>query len=146
MAEKLPQTMANHARLHPPFHFFVLPITATAWILAVINVVRHYDLLSAWTLLTLASAAVVAAPLIRINALKAQDRVIRLEERLRLAAILNESLKPRIGELTESQLIALRFSSDAELPGLVNKSLQNNLSSRDIKKSIVNWRADTFRV
>jgi hypothetical protein len=146
MAEKVPQTLANHVRLHPPFHFFVLPFTATAWILSIINVVRHYELLEAWTLLTLASAALVAAFLIRINALKAQDRVIRLEERLRMASILNESLKSRIADLTESQLIALRFCPDAELPGLVEKSLKNGLSAKDIKQSIVNWRADTFRV
>jgi len=146
MAENLPQTLANHVRYQPPFHFFVLPVTATAWILTVINVVRHYDLLEAWALVTLASAAVVAAPLIRINALKAQDRVIRLEERLRLASVLNEPLKSRSGDLTESQLIALRFSSDAELAGLVDKSLNSKLSAADIKKSIVNWRADIFRV
>jgi hypothetical protein len=146
MAEKLPQTLANHVRLHPPFHFFVLPVTATALILAIVNVVRHYDLLEAWALVVLASAATVAAPLIRVNALKAQDRVIRLEERMRLAAILNEPLKSRIGELTESQLIAIRFCPDAELPGLVDKSLKSKLSASDIKKSIVNWRPDTFRV
>src|ERR1035438_347034 len=122
MAEKLPQTLANHVRFQPPFHFFVLPVTATALILAIINVVRHYDSLGPWALVLLALAATVAAPLIRINALKAQDRVIRLEERMRLASILNEPLKSRIGELTEPQLIALRFCSDAELPGLVDKS------------------------
>jgi hypothetical protein len=146
MAERLPQTLANHVRWQPPFHFFVLPVTAIALILAVVNVVRHYDSLGPWALVLLALAATVAAPLIRINALKAQDRVIRLEERMRLASILNEPLKSRIGELTEPQLIALRFCSDAELPGLVDKSLNSRLSAADIKKSIVNWRADTFRV
>jgi hypothetical protein len=146
MAEKLPQTMANHVRLHPPFHFFVLPGSAVALILAIMNVVRHYDLLSAWTLVLLSAVVVMAGLLTRVSALKAQDRVIRLEERLRLAALLNEPLKSRISELTEPQLIAIRFCSDAELPALVDKSLKNNLSSADIKKSIVNWRADTFRV
>ncbi len=146
MAENFPQTLANHVRFQPPFHFFVLPVTATALILAIINVVRHYDLLAAWALVLLAMAAAVAAPLIRINALKAQDRVIRLEERMRLASILNEPIKSRIGDLTEAQLIALRFCPDAELPGLVDKSLQSKLSGSDIKKLIVNWRADIFRV
>lgn len=146
MAEKLPQTMANHVRLHPPFHFFVLPGSAVALILAIINVVRHYDRLSSWILVLMAAVLAVAGLLTRVSALKAQDRVIRLEERLRLMALLNEPLKSRIGELTEPQLIAIRFCSDAELPGLVDKSLKNNLSSKDIKKSIVNWRADTFRV
>jgi Family of unknown function (DUF6526) len=146
MAEKLPQTLANHVRLHPPFHFFVLPLTATAVILAIINVVRHYDVLEAWAVVVLASAAIVAALLTRTNALKAQDRVIRLEERLRLAAILNEPQKSRIAELTEPQLIAIRFASDAEVPGLVDKAINSKLSSSDIKKSIVHWRADIFRV
>jgi Family of unknown function (DUF6526) len=146
MAERLPQTLANHVRFQPPFHFFVLPVTATALILAIINVVHNYGSLAAWALALLAMAAAVAAPLIRINALKAQDRVIRLEERIRLASILNEPIKSRIGELTEAQLIALRFCPDAELPGLVDKSLQSKLSGSDIKKLIVNWRADIFRV
>jgi hypothetical protein len=146
MAEKVPQTLANHARLQPPFHFFVLPVGATALILALINVVRNYESLAAWALALLALAFTVAAPMIRINALKAQDRVIRLEERMRLASVLNEPLKSRIGELTEAQLIALRFCPDAELPGLVAKALESKLSGRDIKKSIVHWRADEFRV
>jgi hypothetical protein len=146
MAEKVPQTLANHVRVQPPFHFFVLPVAATALILAVINVVRNYESLAAWALALLALAFTVAAPMIRINALKAQDRVIRLEERMRLSSVLNEPLKSRIGELAEAQLIALRFCPDAELPGLVAKALQNKLSGRDIKKLIVHWRADEFRV
>jgi hypothetical protein len=146
MAERLPQTLENHARLHPPFHFFVLPGAAIALILAITNAVRHYELLEAWTLVVLAAVGLMAGLLSRINALKAQDRVIRLEERLRLAAILNEAQKAKIAELTESQLIAIRFASDGELSALVDKAVQNKLSNKDIKKSIVHWRADTFRV
>jgi hypothetical protein len=146
MAEKVPQTLANHVRWQPPLHFFVIPVTFAALILAIINVVRHYDSTAAWALTLLALAALVVAPLTRINALKAQDRLIRLEERMRLASVLNEPLKSQIGQLTEGQLIALRFCPDAELPGLVAKALQSKLSGRDIKKSIVHWRADEFRV
>ncbi len=146
MDENVPQTLANHVRWQPPLHFFVMPVTLTALILAIINVVRHYDSIEAWILTLLALAAAVVAPLTRINALKAQDRVIRLEERMRLASVLNEPLKSRIGDLTEAQLIALRFCPDAELPALVDKSIQSKLSGRDIKKSIVHWRADRFRV
>jgi hypothetical protein len=88
----------------------------------------------------------VAVFLIRINPLRAQDRLIRLEERLRLQALLSAELRARVGDLTESQLIALRFASDNELPVLVAKVLAANMQSKDIKKAIVTWRADTFRV
>jgi uncharacterized coiled-coil protein SlyX len=77
---------------------------------------------------------------------RVQDRLIRLEERLRLQALLSQELSARIGELTESQLIALRFASDAELPGLVAQVLSAKTPARDIKKAIVTWRPDTFRV
>ena len=136
----------NVVKLHPPFHFFALPFTAIASILAIVNVVRHYEVLEAWTVLILALGATMGTLLSRINALKAQDRVIRLEERMRLAAILNEPLKARIGDLTEGQLIAIRFASDSELAGLVDKALKSKMSPPDIKKSITVWRADTFRV
>jgi hypothetical protein len=146
MAEKLPQTLANHVRWHPPFHFFLMPCAIAVLIMSIVNVVKHYDVLEAWILLVLGLMMPVAVLLIRINPLKAQDRVIRLEERLRLEALLNEPLRSRAGDLTESQLVALRFACDAEIPGLVEKALKEKMAGRDIKKAIVTWRADTFRV
>jgi hypothetical protein len=146
MAEKLPQSYANHARTHPPFHFFLAPGMLLLLILSIVNVVRHYHRLDAWILLLIGVLSPVALLLIRIIPLRVQDRLIRLEERLRLQALLSAELSARVGELTESQLVALRFASDEELPGLVAKVLTARMASKDIKKAIVTWRADTFRV
>ncbi len=146
MAEKLPQTYANHARTHPPFHLFLAPGSIILLILTIVNVVRHYRQLEAWILLVMGVLFFQAVFLIRLNPLKVQDRLIRLEERMRLEALLSAELSERIGELTESQLIALRFASDPELQGLVAKVLAEKMKAKDIKKAIVTWRADTFRV
>jgi hypothetical protein len=146
MAEKLPQTLANHVRWHPPFHFFLLPAGIAVLIMSIVNFVKHYDVLEAWIILLLGVMTPIAVFLIRINPLKAQDRLIRLEETLRLESLLNEPLRSRIGELKVSQLVALRFACDAEIPGLVEKALKENMQPKDIKKAIVSWRADTFRV
>ena len=146
MAEKLPQTYANHVRLHPPFHFFLMPASLVLLILTIVNVVRYPGALQSWILLLIGVMAPVAVLLIRINPLRVQDRLIRLEERQRCQALLPEQLKSRFGELTEGQLVALRFASDAELAGLIEKTLNSKLAGKDIKKAIVTWRADTFRV
>ena len=82
----------------------------------------------------------------RLYALKVQDRVIRLEERIRLSAILPETLRTRIPELTERQLIALRFAPDAELTDLVRTALDKKLPPKEIKQAIRNWRPDYWRV
>lgn len=146
MAEKIPQTFANHTRFHPPFHFFLVPGALVLLILTIVNVILHYRQLEAWILLWMGILFFVAVTLIRTNALRVQDRVIRLEERLRLEALLSEELSARMGELTESQLIALRFASDDELPALVTKVLARQMQPKDIKEAVVAWRADTFRV
>jgi Family of unknown function (DUF6526) len=145
MAEKKPQTFANHTRLDPLFHFFVLPIFSLSTVAAIVLFLRHPDLHSAWRFVLIA-AATIAVFKVRLYTLRVQDRVIRLEERLRLALLLPEPLRPRIPELTESQLIALRFASDAELPNLTERALAEKSSAADIKKSIQVWRPDYWRV
>jgi hypothetical protein len=145
MSEKEPQTLANHARVDPPFHFFVLPVFILSTLAAVILFLWHPSLRSAWEFVLLA-AATVAVFRIRIYALRVQDRVIRLEERLRLASLLPEPLRSRIPELTEGQLIALRFASDAELPKLAERAIVEKLPGTDIKKAIQTWRPDYWRV
>jgi len=139
------QNLSNHVRYDPPFHYFLLPIFAITVIVAIVHAVRHPGLLSGWLVL-FAIAVIGLAFKARLYALKVQDRVIGLEERLRLATLLPEPLCARIPELRESQLIALRFAPDAEIPGLVERTFSENLSSDAIKKSIQSWRADYWRV
>ncbi len=145
MAEKRPQTFANHARFDPLFHFFTLPIFAMGVIWSVVRFIRHPGLLSAMAFLVLTAATVLTFKA-RIYSLRVQDRVIRLEERLRLATVLPDSMRSRIPELTETQLIGLRFASDHELPGLCERAFSENLSRTDIKKSIQTWRPDYWRI
>lgn len=146
MPEKKLQNFANHARFHPPFHFFLAPGGIVLLILAVVNVVRNHQRLDSWILLLFAVLFFVAVFLLRANALRVQDRLIRLEERLRLAALAPAGLQPRIADLTEAQLIALRFASDKELPALAARALADNMKGKEIKQAIVEWRADWFRV
>jgi len=144
MSEKRPQTFANHARLDPFFHFTIVPLLLLCFIASIHASIRegHVHLLLPVFILTV----ILLATRCRMYSLKVQDRVIRLEERLRLSALLPEPLKTRIPELTERQLIALRFASDAEVPALVEKTLRENLEPKAIKQAIVNWRPDYWRV
>ena len=129
MAEKTPQTFANHTRFDPLFHFFLGPIFILALIVALINFFYHlpnrsaHHSFHAFLIVLFAAALLVLAFKTRLYSLKVQDRVIRLEERLRLMQILPEPLRSRIPELTEGQLVALRFASDAEIPTLVRARL-----------------------
>jgi hypothetical protein len=145
MSNQLPQSYSNYKRNHPPFHFLVLPVLIMNVIVAIVYLVRHPSPLTGWLVL-LSITLVVLAFLVRINPLKVQDRLIRLEEQLRLTALLPAPLRARISELSERQLVALRFAPDVEIPPLVTEILSYNLSPKDIKKKIQNWRPDNFRV
>lgn len=145
MPEQTPQTFANHTRWDPPFHFFVFPVFTITFFLTIWNLIQNFSFTSAW-MVVVAMAVLVATFKIRTYALKAQDRVIRLEERMRLERLLPESLRGKVPMLREGQLIAMRFASDAEIPALVEKTLAGNLKGGEIKKAIVNWRPDYFRV
>jgi len=145
MAERAAQNLANHVKIDPPFHYFLLPVFAISWILSVVFLVRHPGFLHFW-IVVFNTALVVAVIRFRQYALKVQDRVIRLEERLRFATLLPDSMRPQIAKLSEGQLIALRFASDEEVPALVERTVSANLSPADIKKAIKSWRPDYWRV
>ncbi|MGE0439683.1 MAG: DUF6526 family protein [Gemmatimonadales bacterium] len=139
------QKYGNHLRFFPMYHFFAFPIIAIQALVAMRGVFRDPGLGTAWAALV-AIALAVAILASRVMVLKVQDRVIRLEERLRLAQVLPAELQPRAEELTLRQLIGLRFASDAELPDLVRKVLDGALKTeKDIKQAVKNWRADHTR-
>lgn len=140
-----PQTFANHTKYDPPFHFFVIPILGINVLVVGFLLLRFPGIGGAWLLLV-SAALLVHAGRMRSYATHLQDRVIRLEERLRLATVLPEPLRSRISELTDSQLIGLRFASDAELPALAQRALDEKLSRSDIKKAVTDWRGDYSRV
>jgi hypothetical protein len=145
MAESKAQNFQNHAKLDPLFHFLVLPVALITVIIAAYQITQRQTLADAW-FFVMSIATLLAFLKIRTYALKVQDRVIRLEERLRMMQVLPEPLRARIGELKEGQYVALRFAPDAELPALVEKALGGNVSNKELKAAIVNWRPDCFRV
>jgi hypothetical protein len=145
MSEKRPQTLDNHAKFDPVFHFFLAPVLIVCFIWSIVFLFRGLTSLHVW-LVVFSLTALILCFKTRVYSLKVQDRVIRLEERLRLSALLPEALKAKIPQLTERQLIALRFAADEEVPSLVEKILSENLDPKAIKKAINNWRPDYWRV
>ncbi len=143
-----PQSYKNHTRWFQPFHFFAAPILVLNFLFAIAATIHHWPqhhILFLWYIVV-SLALIVLAISSRVMALKAQDRIIRLEERLRFAALLPPELLARSKSLTEDQIIGLRFASDGELPGLVKRTLDEHLTRDQIKKSINSWRPDYFRV
>jgi len=146
MAETQPQTRENHAKFVPLFHYVAFPILAVNLLWSLYRVVTGVSI-DTTIAAAVAFSLVVLALMARTFALGAQDRVIRLEERLRMQGLMPDELKPRIDEFTTDQLVALRFASDEELPGLGRKVLDDGIGDRKtIKGMIVSWRADYQRL
>jgi len=143
--EQKPQTYASHVRYDPLYHFFLLPVAGLMVLGSIWAVITNPGMHSA-RYLVFSVFLLILTLKTRTYSLRQQDRIIRLEERLRLASVLPEGLRPRITELSDSQVIALRFASDAELPGLVQKTLSENLAPKQIKQSITAWRPDYSRI
>lgn len=140
-----PQSYAHHRRWDPPYHLGVFLLSAVNFFVVVTATVRHPSLGMAWVCV-LSAALVLFTGKVRAYALHNQDRVIRLEERLRLERLLPENLKARISDLRVDQLVGLRFASDGELADRVREALDEKLGSEQIKKRIQAWRPDDFRV
>ena len=143
-----PQTYRNHIRYDPAFHFVTLPLLVIILVhsihLTVHEWPRHYGAHIQGILI--AVALILIAGVARSSAIRAQDRTIRLEERLRYAAVLSPTDLAASSTLTLRQIIALRFASDAELPALITRTLAEDLTPKQIKLSIATWRPDYDRV
>ena len=140
------QNYSSHRRWIPAFHFFVLPVLVTNFIIATVRLVRNPGLPTLWTA-AVALALALGMLYARFMPLRAQDRVIRFEERARLERLLPADLRGRIDQLTPSQLIALRFAPDDEVPDLARRALSGDFKNpEEIKRAIRNWRGDYLRV
>jgi hypothetical protein len=140
------QSFANHVRMVPGYHYFVLPALTLNFGWSIYRWVHAGFSLDGFISLLTAAGLVLLAYYARVFALTVQDRVIRLEEGMRLQRLLPEDLKTRIGEFSTSQLVAMRFASDGELPGLARKVLTDKIEQRKVIKQMVqNWRSDYLR-
>ncbi|MEI6243655.1 MAG: DUF6526 family protein [Acidobacteriota bacterium] len=139
------QNYKNHAKFVPAFHFVALPILLANFLYACYQFRWGYSNGRVATVAT-AVALILFAATTRAMVMAVQDRVIRLEMRLRLRALLSADMHGKIDGLTPKQMVGLRFASDAELPSLVSQVLKDNITSADaIKKMVQNWQADDAR-
>lgn len=140
------QSYASHTRWHPLFHFVLVPIMAINFIWAIVLFYQAPGWTQGWWIIV-SAALIVMMFLVRTNPLRAQDRLIRLEEQLRCQRLLPAELAQRARGMRVGQYIALRFASDEELESLVTEIVEGRLTtSKEIKGAIKNWRADNFRV
>ena len=140
------QTLGTHRRWVPAWHFFALPVLLINVFVVAVNFIRDPRLINGWAVLV-AIAFFLGILLSRTMPLRAQDRIIRLEERVRLDRVLPADLRGRIGDLTADQFIGLRFAPDEEVPDLTRRALGGELKTRaDIKRAIRSWRPDHMRV
>ncbi len=145
MSNKDPQNLKNHARFDPWFHFVLFGVLVLNLIFAIAYAVTYTRIHTAWYLV-LSVAIFVGFFKLRLYPMKVQDRVIRIEERLRLQALAPQEWHAQIYKLNEDQLIGLRFAADSEVVELAKHALEHNLNRKQIKERIRDWRADEFRV
>ena len=140
-----PQNFANHVRYVPMYHFVCFGLLTAFATRAVIQLIDR-PTLDGWFQVFLGVGLLLLAWYARAFALTVQDRVIRLEMGLRMQYV-TPQLLAQFGKFTPSQLTALRFASDGELPDLAQQVLDGRLvGSGSIKRAIRQWQADTLRV
>lgn len=140
-----PQSAEHHTRIVPGYHYVLFGILTINLILRTIWAVRTPTLVNLWGIV-MAVGFILIGWYLRIFPLAVQDRVIRLEERMRLGRLLPPELRPRLGEFTRQQLVGLRFASDEELPALAARVLNEGITSKKaIKHLVTQWRADHLR-
>jgi hypothetical protein len=141
------QNYKNHRRLNPIHHFVLTPITMVIFVWSIINAFQDDQSLAHTIYFTLtATILLILGLLARSYGLRNQDRIIRVEMRLRYFELTGTSFSSKEKQLRLGQIIALRFASDEELIGLMDRAINENLSGTDIKKAIQNWQGDTIRV
>ncbi len=144
MSDDSVQTFANHRRYLPPYHFIVVPILGANVIVQGVALIRAPEIATLWAFIV-ATAILLGLVMARWMALRVQDRVIRLEETLRLERLLPGRAFD-IEQLSLDQLVGIRFASDAEVPHLVDRILAGELPQRgDVKQAVQHWRPDHLR-
>ncbi len=145
MSKPEAQNLKNHGRVDPPFHIVSFAVLIVNLVIVVAFALKHLNLYTAW-LVALSIAIFIPFFKLRLYPLKVQDRVIRLEERLRLQALAPQEWHTQLFRLTEDQLIGLRFAADEEVVALAKEALEQNLTRKQIKERIKEWRPDYWRI
>lgn len=140
------QNFQNHTRWYPLVHFVIMPLLLLNLIFQAVRLWQDHNIDRVWNIV-LAFVLILITLAARLQALRAQDRVIRLEERLRFKELLSPELAGKAMNLKTSEMIALRFASDEELPELTSRVVAGEFAStKEIKQAIKNWRGDYLRV
>lgn len=142
-----PQSFENHAKMVPAYHYWATALLVLPTLYFLYLVVRDFYSVERLANAMFAVGVIIGVFFARLFPLGVQDRVIRLEERLRMERLFPDDLKARIQDFTTSQLVGLRFASDQELPELARRVLDENITDRKvIKQAIKSWRADHQRI
>ena len=145
MNESKTQNLKNHGKIDPPFHMILFTVLIVNLVIAISYTIHHFSIFTGWMVI-LSIAIFIPWVKLRTYPLKVQDRVIRLEERLRLQSLAPAEWHTQIYRLTEDQLIGLRFAADDEVVELAKQALESNLNRKQIKERIRSWRADNWRI